>query len=1551
MSKNSFVENINLSANSSILADGDIVEDTQVARDAAVKAAQNALLAALKSEDSSELAQEWAVNAVNEPISGTEADPQFSSYHYSRIAQLAVGNPLIDDHIISQKYTWSSSKISLELAKKSDTTHTHSGTYEPVITPKLTAFNKNFSVSGGDAGVAVTVAREDHLHDERYEPIVDGHFDTDTRQKGTAFNKDFGRNPGMVMEGDANFDNTYMKISSYTVNSGAQFNPTNIPWVINTLSPGHDEVPRGTHTHEAGEIGYDNTVSSLASNYVQGAIDELAGQTASLTTSEISKLIAGMTDTLFNVANAGAGVPNLITAGMTPGNGDSSKNAILNGGAGIQILYPEDPTKMIEGQYNVICTMVMEDNAEYKIGYAINGVVRDPFIDTVVGAETHTAGTHTLPLSLWLSDINNGDIIQPVLYSTSSAQMTIAALTISWSGAPSGSVIITGVETLTHNDIVGRDAVQQHPTSSIYETGSIGTDLDTVLTRKANKIPALSIIEDNFLIMDDTGDLKDSGIALTVVEQKMNIVPEVIVGDRIDRIVTLTSSGDAQNSGSLISDFALTNGNVLEKFKVANAVDDDDAVSLSQLKETSLVASSGMPKVSSFIAGNFAIMEADGLDPLGGTAVSSMYNQLSFADASHLHSFDTVTDDGLNPGPSNMTVRDALDTKYTRLVTPPPSGSMMSIDDIGEFQYAGFSQSQVTLKGNDFNGSSQLVQTTILGRLPTLDGSNLYNVSSTVDGDGVELDTSNFDNNLSPADNTVQKALDTLDNMIVGDGGGTGDGDMLKSVYDKNENGIVDNSALVNGLSVNTAVPAEAVFTDTVYDDTSIYSYINYQDGLSYVKTDYTSNSNGQVSGGKPIILNGDGMVDPSMISINSFTPISAWTPTAGNEYPDTSGLAVGSFWWIEGVDDTLGYTFVDVGGDLEGTTAYNGEMMVLATSGFVIMEGSMDPSLYYRLDGNSSITGNFAGGGFQLTNIADGALVDDGATFGQLTTGLNGKEPSLPGNTFAGYVLSDNGLGVRSWIEMSGGSGSGVASLTTDTKTGATGDVIINAYDVSLGSVDNTADADKPVSDDTQTALDLKQDVLSSYVMSVEAPVGGVHYDAVVLTKANFEIENVDNTSDLDKPISTATQTELTVLTDGKLDTVTAGTNITIDYTIPTSPVINASAAPYDDTWIQPALDDKVDDSQVLTDVPAGALFTDTVYDDTALTAYIDSQDALSFLITDHLDTSTGVSDGGSPIVLNGQGQIDPSMISTNSFFPIGPWTPVAGTEYPDPATYAHGSFWWVTGVTEGPESNSYTFVDVGGDLEGRTIRNGDFMIWGVDGWAIMISEMNPLLYYKLDGSSAITGSFQAGGFGLKNVLASVDSTDAIIQSELTSSLAGKVSSVVAGTNVQVDDTDTMNPIISATDTIYDDAWVQPALDLKVDDTQVLTDVPAGALFTDTTYSAFGTNTAGLVPAPTDANLDKFLMGNGSWSSVSSTLEGLQDTTITAAATGDLLSYQGGVWVNKALEISDLPTNLVVSDTTQAAGSDQILNMVSMTQVEYDLITPDSSTLYIIVG
>ena len=72
-----------------------------------------------------------------------------------------------------------------------------------------------------------------------------------------------------------------------------------------------------------------------------------------------------------------------------------------------------------------------------------------------------------------------------------------------------------------------------------------------------------------------------------------------------------------------------------------------------------------------------------------------------------------------------------------------------------------------------------------------------------------------------------------------------------------------------------------------------------------------------------------------------------------------------------------------------------------------------------------------------------------------------------------------------------------------------------VSKSQVGLGNVDNTSDANKPISTATQTALDGK------------AAASHTH------TKAQVGLANVDNTSDANKPISTATRTAL----NGKAD------------------------------------------------------------------------------------------------------------------------------------------------------------------------------------------------------------------------------------------------------------------------------------------------------------------------------------------------------------------------------------------------------------------------------
>ena len=76
----------------------------------------------------------------------------------------------------------------------------------------------------------------------------------------------------------------------------------------------------------------------------------------------------------------------------------------------------------------------------------------------------------------------------------------------------------------------------------------------------------------------------------------------------------------------------------------------------------------------------------------------------------------------------------------------------------------------------------------------------------------------------------------------------------------------------------------------------------------------------------------------------------------------------------------------------------------------------------------------------------------------------------------------------------------------------------------VRLSNVDNTADANKPISTATQTALNCK------------APVASPTFTGTVsgITKSMVGLNNVDNTTDAKKPISIATQTALNSLIGG---------------------------------------------------------------------------------------------------------------------------------------------------------------------------------------------------------------------------------------------------------------------------------------------------------------------------------------------------------------------------------------------------------------------------------
>jgi hypothetical protein len=136
---------------------------------------------------------------------------------------------------------------------------------------------------------------------------------------------------------------------------------------------------------------------------------------------------------------------------------------------------------------------------------------------------------------------------------------------------------------------------------------------------------------------------------------------------------------------------------------------------------------------------------------------------------------------------------------------------------------------------------------------------------------------------------------------------------------------------------------------------------------------------------------------------------------------------------------------------------------------------------------------------------------------------------------------------------------------------TGATTAVSARA-NLGLGNVNNTADVDKPISNATQTALNLKANSTDLALkanatdLDLKAPIASPIFTGTVsgITKSMVGLGSVDNTADVDKPISTATQEAL----DTKVSTATFSTTIATKANstdVNTALALKASAADLD--------------------------------------------------------------------------------------------------------------------------------------------------------------------------------------------------------------------------------------------------------------------------------------------------------------------------------------------------------------------------------------------------
>ena len=328
-----------------------------------------------------------------------------------------------------------------------------------------------------------------------------------------------------------------------------------------------------------------------------------------------------------------------------------------------------------------------------------------------------------------------------------------------------------------------------------------------------------------------------------------------------------------------------------------------------------------------------------------------------------------------------------------------------------------------------------------------------------------------------------------------------GAGDMLASLYDSNGDGIVNSADNVGGFTVGVDVPADAVFTDTVYTNSDVDLYLNSDsagDG-QVLSWDSAGNSYAWIDKGNTIFN-----ISDTSFGVDVTGKIQVGTIDIGSGINTEAGASID----FEGTTIDFGSAIIDGGNafdDIINHHLWSGNTK--PTDGYVLSwNSSLDSGGDYEWVDNAASTGDSNRVVYDLTDPANSVILDAGdginpATYygdvidsaGNTIVDVSSTSATFTGTlvgSVTGDIITDDGAHIVLDAGTDGTDGIlTIPNITADGTVNFTGATVIGLDSAGYATSSDISDLQSQINTiaGTDSALDTLTELIT-YIKDLEA-------------------------------------------------------------------------------------------------------------------------------------------------------------------------------------------------------------------------------------------------------------------------------------------------------------------------------------------------------------------------------------------------------------------------------------------------------------------------------